>query len=73
MKVARTVRRGADGKGLSGDTTCTTSRQVYGTHGTSPAAYSTTSMPIKERGTFDEYDTAYTEHPHHPFRFHEIG
>ena len=40
MKVARTVRRGADGKGLSGDTTCT-NRQVYGTHGTSPAAYST--------------------------------
>jgi hypothetical protein len=44
MKVARTVRRGAVGKGLSGDTTCTANRQVYGKNGTSPAAYSTANL-----------------------------
>jgi len=50
LKGASPVREGADGKGLSGDTTCTANRQVYGNNGTSPAAYFIDHYPIHVPG-----------------------
>jgi len=43
LKGSRPVRGGAEGKGLASDTVYAANRQVYGTNGSSPAAYSTNS------------------------------
>jgi hypothetical protein len=56
LKGARPVRGGAEGKGLAGDTTYTVHRQVYGVHGTSPAAYSTLFVRIALTGHYSIFD-----------------